>query len=440
MIIITELFIREAAITPHPMDQYYQSAVTLEEGIKYAKQLEGAADILYVRIGDGSAAHATTWNSTKGKPYAITYSEAIKKSGAKIFTAPGAGFQDLDLNEEYIANGKADLITEARAFICDSEYGKKMYAGKGDDVVPCIRCNKCHGLSMSGPWYTICSVNPKIGFPLGVKAIQSPTVQKNVAVIGGGIAGMKAAITAAERGHKVTLYEKDADLGGLTRHADYSPFKWCLKDYKDYLVSQMKKVGVTVLLNTPATPEMIKGKGYDTVLAAVGADPFMSKIAGANGANVYNIMDAYRKEQSMGKNVVVIGGGEYSADAGMFLAKAGHNVTMLTSEKELVLQNRPHYPETMVETYSDMKNFNIITQGIATGISAGKVTFKDAGGSEKTIQADSVVLFAGLKPRKEEALQFYGSAKQFFRVGDCSDQGGTIQRSTRSAFFTAAQV
>jgi NADPH-dependent 2,4-dienoyl-CoA reductase/sulfur reductase-like enzyme len=440
MIILTELFIREAAVTPHPSDQYYQSAVPIEEGVKYAKQLEGAADIVYVRIGDGSAAHATTWNSNKGKPYAIAYAEAIKKSGAKIHTAPGAGFQDLDLNEEYVASGKTDLITEARAFICDSEYGKKMYSGRGEDVVPCIRCNKCHGLSMSGPWYTVCSVNPKIGLPLAAKAIEAPTVQKKVAVIGGGVAGMKAAITAAERGHKVTLYEKDSALGGLARHSDYSPYKWSLKDYKDYLAKRMEKLGVSVQMNTKATPELIRSKGYDTVLAAVGSDPVKAKIPGADGSNVYDIMEAYAKEKSMGKNVVVIGGGEYGADAGMFLARAGHNVTMLTSGRVLVEQNRPHYPEIMVETYSDLKNFSIITQGTATGISAGKVTYKDASGNEKSINADSVVLFSGLKSKKDEALQFYGSAKQFFTIGDCSEQGGTIQRCTRSAFFAASQV
>jgi 2,4-dienoyl-CoA reductase-like NADH-dependent reductase (Old Yellow Enzyme family)/thioredoxin reductase len=440
MLVVTEVFVKEASITPHPGDQYVESAVSIEEATRFAKQLEGAADILHVRIGDGSAAHATTWNSIKGKPYAIAYSEAMKKGGAKIVLAPGAGFQDLDLNEEYIASGKADMITEARAFICDSEYGKKMAAGKGEDVVPCIRCNKCHGLSQSGPWYTACSVNPKIGLPLGVKAIDPPTVQKKVAVIGGGVAGMKAAITAAERGHKVTLYEKDATLGGLARHGDYSPYKWCIKDYKDYLSKRVTKLGVTVLMNTSATPALIKGKGYDTVIAAVGADPVKAKISGADGANVYDIMDAYRKEKSMGKNVVVIGGGEFGTDAGMFLAKAGHNVTMLTSESHLIDQNRPHYPEIIVETYNDLKNFSFITQAIATGISADKVTYKDANGSEKSIQADSVVLFSGLKAKKDEALKFYGTAKQFYTVGDCSEQGGNIQRSTRSAYFAASQV
>jgi 2,4-dienoyl-CoA reductase-like NADH-dependent reductase (Old Yellow Enzyme family)/thioredoxin reductase len=440
LIVVTEIFVKEPAIAPHPTDQYVTSAVSIEEAIKYAKQLEGAADIAHVRIGDGSAAHATTWNSIKDKPYAINYAAAMKKAGVKILVAPGAGFQDLDLNEEYIASGKADMITEARAFICDSEYGKKMQSGRGEDVVPCIRCNKCHGVSMNDTWYTVCSVNPKIGLPLAVKAIEAPTVQKKVAVIGGGIAGMQAAITAAERGHKVTLYEKDSTLGGLARHADYSSYKWCIKDFKDYLAKRMQKLGVTVQMGAKATPEMIKTKGYDSVIAAVGSDPVKARISGADGNNVYDIMDAYAKEKSMGKNVVVIGGGEYATDAGMFLAKAGHNVTMLTSAWGLLLEQRVHYTQVIAETYDELKNFSAITQAIVTGISEGKVTYKDASGSEKSIAADSVVLFSGLKSKKDEALSFYGTAKQYFAAGDCSEKGGNIQRCTRSAYFAASQI
>lgn len=113
---------------------------------------------------------------------------------------------------------------------------------------------------------------------------------------------------------------------------------------------------------------------------------------------------------------------------------------MLTIGKELLPINQVHYPETIVQAYEDLKNFSIITKAIATDISRGKVTYIDAEGSEKSIRTDSVVIYTGFKPRKDEALKFYGAAKQFFTIGDCSEQGGNIQKCMRSAFFTASQV
>jgi pyruvate/2-oxoglutarate dehydrogenase complex dihydrolipoamide dehydrogenase (E3) component len=238
----------------------------------------------------------------------------------------------------------------------------------------------------------------------------------------------------------VTLYEKSPVLGGLARHSDYSPYKWAIKDFKDYLVRHVDMAGVEVLLNTEATPDMIKAKGYDTILVAVGSDPVVPKIPGVDGDHVYDIVAAYPKEKSMGKKVVVIGGGEFGTDVGMHLAKAGHDLTMLTIGEELLPINQVHYPETIVQAYEDLEQFSIITGAMATGISKGKVTYKNAEGSEIDIRADSVVIYTGFKPRKEEALKFYGAAKQFFTIGDCSEMGGNIQKCIRSAFFTASLV
>ena len=125
-------------------------------------------------------------------------------------------------------------------------------------------------------------------------------------IAGGGPAGMKAAITAAERGHKVTLYEKDDSLGGLLQFTDYTQWKWTYKDFKDFLINQVKKKGIDVKLNTAATPEMIKSKGYDTVLVATGAEPVVSRMVGADAGNVFNIMTAYSNKKALGKNVVFI--------------------------------------------------------------------------------------------------------------------------------------
>jgi len=376
-------------------------------------------------------------NFKKGKNITLRYAEAVKKSGAKIAVAPVGGYQNLDLNEEIIANGKADLIAMARAFIADSEYGQKAYEGRGDDVVPCILCNRCHGITRT-PLLDLCSVNPQIGIAHKVdRMVIAPFVQRKVAVVGGGPAGMKAAIVASERGHRVTLYEKSNSLGGQLRHTDFASFQWPLKDYKDYLIRQLRKTGVEVQLNTLANPEMIKAKGYDTVLVAVGAEPVVSGIPGADGKNVFSAVDVFGNEKALGKNVVIIGGDKAGTQTGMYLAENGHSVTVLTRSKELIKAEGPHQ---VIDTYLDMKNFIFKTEVTVKGISDGSVSYVEANSNEKSVQADSVVIYAGFKARLDEAMKFSDSANRFFAIGDCNGVGSMVQACTRSAYAAASQI
>lgn len=418
----------------------------IEDAIRMAKTFEGSADILFFKAFTGMTNHPTSFNMEKGDPVVLRISQAIKESGTKIITCPNGGFRDPDMNEAFIARGKTDMIAMCRAFISDPDYGEKVYEGRGEDTVPCIMCNKCHGISMTAPWYDVCSVNPKFGISTAVNLIKAPKAKKKVAVIGGGPAGMKAALTAAERGHSVTLYEKNGNLGGLLRHADFSPYKWALRDFKDYLVREVHKAGVAVRLNTEAAPEMIRAGEYDAVLVAVGAEPVTPNIPGAEGENVWNFFDVYGKEKELGKNVVFIGGGEFGGvETGMYLAKAGHRVTVLTSAKELLPLERVHYPEIVMAEYDHLKGYDYVTEAIATGISNGKVTYTDVNGKMQTIKADDVVIYGGLRARQNEALSFYGSTRNattgaFFTIGDCTGRCGDVQKSIRSAFFTASLI
>jgi thioredoxin reductase len=413
---------------------------TLKDVIEYAKIWEGSLDILQLRAESGGKAHPMGWNSVKEKPVTIDYAEAIKRSGVNIVTAPIGGYQDLDMNESYIASGKADMIAMARAFICDPEYGRKAAEGRGEDVVPCIKCNKCHGDSSTGPWVSFCSVNPELGIAHRVnRMVDPPRAPQKVAVVGGGPAGMKAAVVAAERGHQVTIFEKSPYLGGLLHHAEYAPMRWPLREYRDYLIRQVEKSGVEVLLKTSATPEMIKAKGFDVLIAAVGASPVIPRIPGADGDRVWNITNVYGNEKALGQKVVLIGSGEFGAGTGAYLAQTGHKVTVLSSGKELIKRAGPHQIDIMLESITHLPNFNFITEAIATGISKGKVAYKDAGGMEKTISADDVVLYAGLQSRKAEALKFSGAADRFFIVGDCREVGN-IRTCSRTAYAAASQI
>lgn len=414
------------------------SSQDTEAVIESVKMMEGGVDIL--RMGGGSA---ITFNqyTEKGSPDIIRISQAIKESGVNILTMPGGGFGDPDIMEEYIASGKCDMIAVARALIADPDYGRKILEGRGEDIVPCTLENRCHGDSWTGPWISVCCVNPRMGLESAVKVIDGPTIPKKVAVIGGGPAGMKAAITASERGHKVTLYEKSGALGGLLQHADYSPFKWPIKDFKDYLIRQVKKTGVDVHLNTDFTPDMIKAKGYDVVLAALGSDTVVPKIPGSDGNNIFDIMTAHSKNKSLGKNVVFVGAGVHVVEAAIFLVKSGHNVIILTSDVELLKVNRVHYPDELMNVTDTLENFSFALKATTTRISDGKVYYKDAKGNERSVRADSVVIHGGLKPRQEEAMKFSGSAETaFFMIGDCTGKCGNIQKSIRSAYFTAYQV
>jgi len=412
---------------------------TLDDTVAFLKLAEEYINIVQLRAPEIDPAHPTGFNPEE-VPF-LHYAEYIKKSGTKVLVATVGGYQDFDTCEDVIASGKADIIAMARSWISNPNYGQLAYEGNKEDLVPCLRCNKCHGRGKDDPFISVCSVNPRIGLEhLMDQLISPPGASKKVAVVGGGPAGMKAAVELYDRGHQVTLYEETETLGGAIKHSDYVGFKWPLKNFKDYLIRQVGKRDIAVCLNTKATPELIQSKGFDVVIAALGATSVKPPISGIDGEHVVNATEAFENPDALGKEIVVIGGGEVGVEAGIYLAQKGHNVTVLEMRDMLAADTTMmHYRSMFEETWESLDNFRYILNACCSAIKGKEVMYRDEDGVEHTLKADHVVVSAGMKANKREALDFYGSADRFYMIGDCR-KPATIQYAMRSAFSTASTI
>ena len=339
---------------------------TVEDWLDYCQLCEGLVDIFQIRGWDGSFTHLNSHNLVKENPYNLQFAEAFKKRGIKAVVSPVGGFRDPDLIERFIAEGKTDCVSVSRALICDEHYLDKIQAGRGEDLTPCLLCNGCHS--------SFCAVNPYAGYHhLPQPLIPGSGKHKKVAVLGGGPAGLRAALFAVERGHKVTLYEQSDSLGGQLKFADHVRFKWNLKDYKDWMIRQVAQSGVQVLLNTAATPELLKQEGYDVIIAAMGSQAQRIPVPGADSPEVYLAEEVFGHEAELGHRVVVIGGGDTGREAALYLAKAGHDTTMVT-RKQAKLFDDLHSKRATELDYENESNFHYIEHAATVAVSPRQVT------------------------------------------------------------------
>ena len=426
-------FTIEVSISGHDIEP---EGWTLDDTVAFAKATEGLVDIMTIRSMELDNQHPTGF--AKGKQPFLYMAEYIKGKGVKQAIAASAGFFDPDDCERAIAEGKADLLSMARAYVSNPDYGRLVAEGRKEDIVPCLRCNKCHTANHQ---LTVCVVNPRFGSEKWMDRLAiSAGKPKTIAIVGGGPAGMKAAITASERGHKVTLFEKSERLGGMIDHSRYASFKWPMLELLRYFERKVNgDPNITVHLDCAPDPKWLEEQDYDVVMAAVGSEPVVPPIPGIE--NAIPATRAFGHEEFVSNEVVIIGGGEIGVETGLHLAQKGKKVTVIEM-KDVVAEEakRVHYYNMFidaVEEYPD--NLNIILKATCTGISDTGVTYRDAEGQEHTVAAGTVLLAAGMKADVSVAMAYASCGKKFVAIGDCAQQGN-LQTAIRSGYTAALSI
>lgn len=414
---------------------------TIEEAVEIAKKFESyGIDMLNVNTGTYDTFYYCVGPYYMPKGYNIEFARQIKQAvNIPVFVA--GKMDNPEMCESAIADGSIDGVTLARASLVDSHYPEKVYMGREDRIRPCISCTNCIESNLAGG-VPLCSVNPAAmhEFNYGItKAVE----KKKVVVVGGGVSGMEAARTCFLRGHDVELYEAGGALGGHLIEAGSHPFKDGIAALNRWYQNELNILGVPVHLNSPMDAEKIKALRPDAVILAVGSTHFMPKIPGIDHRKTAGCYDVLMKNVKPGRKVVVVGGGMTGCELAYDLAAYEHcDVTLVEALDKVMSSGQvvPHAVHDMLLDLLDHFNVKVMTgHAIAAVNDEGAVIKSMADGSEQTLEADTVVMAIGLRPRADMTSELAGSGIQVFTTGD-GLQVGNIRTCVSGAYEIARNI
>ena len=398
-------------------DEFVPGGITLEEAKVQAQILEKAGvDALNVSAGCYASMPVVFDTQEKEEGWRSYLAGEIKKV-VKIPVMTVGNIRSPEVAEGILTDGKADFIGLGRTLVADPHWGNKVKEGRLDDIIKCVSCNQgCLGSIFQGI-YIHCSVNPVTGREGRWAQIELARKVKNVLVVGSGPAGMEAARLAALRGHRVTLWEKDAELGGQVKlvAAGIGKSKWHW--LTEYLTRQIANAGVEVQCNRKATADHVLAMMPDAVVVATGAEPAVPPISGIDGANVVKAWDVLAGKVAMkGEKVLVAGGGTVGCEVAELLAK-DNAVTIVELLPAIALDMETVHMIAFLTRIAGEK-IRVVTGAAIQEITASGLVYQDGEGKRQTLEGTKVVTALGSKSVRSlyEALQ--GKVAELYCIGD----------------------